>query len=137
MQLVRDIYEHLKAYEKDNSTEAARTVYHCLHPSSIIFDQIALTPRLSYHPLVLDLFGLKNRPMSVEARIAFSPTPTSFDYFQSLLELGPDPDNANEDRRKDVRVMLNDPFYGNLQLYDSERYRMGNEQLEQVELEKR
>jgi hypothetical protein len=63
--LVRDIFEQLKQYEKINSTEETRTVYDCLHPTALIFDQIALAPRLSYEPLVLQLFGLKDRPISV------------------------------------------------------------------------
>lgn len=29
--------------------------------------------------------------------------------------------------------MLDDPFYGNIKLYGSEKHRMGSEQLEQIE----
>lgn len=80
--MIKNIYQQLKIYQKNPN--GIQVFYEHLHPNHIIFDQIALNVKLSFEPLLLDLFGLKKKPMSLEARIAFSPTPKAFDYFRAL-----------------------------------------------------
>jgi hypothetical protein len=142
--MVKDIFEQLKSYEQGNSTETSRVVYEQLHPNNVIFDQISLSPKLYFLPLVLDLLGLRQKPMSIEARIAFFPTPAAFDYFRSPEELPPEDEKVGSSnnlkdgkRPPNVSLILKDPFYGNLALYDSERHKLNMEQLKEIDEEQR
>jgi hypothetical protein len=111
----------MKRYES-NSTESGRSQYHFLHPSNVIFDQISLAPRLSFLPVINELLGISHKPMSIEDRIIFSPTPKQFDYFRSIDELDPE-----------IQLMLNDPFFGNLSIYDGERHRLKEEEIKRID----
>lgn len=99
--LIKDIFGQIKRFQNANSTEN-KNYYSELGPETVIFDQIALTPKLSYEPLLLNVFGLKNRPMSAENRLCFHPSPRGLDYFKSLPEYD-----------EYINCMLNDPLYGN------------------------
>jgi hypothetical protein len=72
-----------------------------LSPENVIIDQITLRPKLSYEPLIRDAFGIKNKPCSLECKLAHFPTPKEYNYFQSEEELN---DKTN--------AILNDPLYG-------------------------
>jgi hypothetical protein len=75
-------------------------------PESVLFDQITLRPKLSYEPLLLDLFGLRKRPVSSEGMIVWFCTPKEFDFFQ-----GEDEFNDN------MKLRLADPYHGTNELY--------------------
>ncbi len=64
--------------------------------------------------MLLEAFGLRNRPLSLENLITFFPTPEDFDYFESPKEL----DLATA---RQVRLILNDSLYGSAEVLGDER----------------
>jgi hypothetical protein len=106
VQMVKDICQALQKYQESASTEHMAYYYDCLSPSTVVFDQRMLRPMLKFEPLLTAALGLGNRPATIENILTLFPTPQGFDYFQSLEELKPE-----------NQLILNDPYYGCVELY--------------------
>ena len=107
---IKEIYRYLKEYARQVSNQyKSRTLFLDLNPENIMLDQLQLMPFLHYEPIINEAIGLRQKPFSLECRVAFAPTPKGFDYFKSPTEY-----------QNDVDLMINDPLYGCELLYNNQ-----------------
>ena len=69
--LIKDIFRQLTLFHQSTTKAYEHEFYHYLDPTYVLFDQLTLKPRLSYRPIVLDIFGVQAKPMSIENRLCF------------------------------------------------------------------
>lgn len=82
--MIADLLDQVKKYHLDTSDfeQGVLSFYQWLSPQSVLFDQISLRLKLSYDPLLINLLGLRKRPVSLESHFVWFCTPKEFDYFQ-------------------------------------------------------
>ena len=126
VQMVKDICAALKGYEKTVTKDMQNKKYYdFVSPQNIIFDQFSLHPKLKYEPVLQEALGLRNKPFSLENLITFCPTPENFNYFRSLQEFD-----------DETKLILNDPFFGNILLHGDDKRKLSKEDGEDIEAER-
>jgi len=65
VQFIKDLIRELNNFEVTSSTNQNTYIYDNITPEYIVFDQLALQPKLSFDPFIMEMAGVTKKPFSV------------------------------------------------------------------------